>query len=999
MSANTNTSTSELTCDGQTKRIGIIGAGISGIAAVKACLERGLDNIVVYERTDSSGGLWRYRDEDREGNAMIMKTLVCNTSKEMTAFSDIPPPDDYPNYMPNHYMAKYLDTCAERINFNTHTKYLHEVVTCEQNTDYTDTGRWRLTVRCLATGRQFVDVCDGVMVCTGLNNRPVMPEFKDQSLFKGEIIHSRDYRKPGPYEGKRVVVVGIGNSGGDVAVELSTVAEKVYLSTRSGSWVLRRVGLSGRPFDGQFNRRSMQTLLSLTPYPIQCYFGEMYVNTKFNHKLYDLKPKHRLFAQHPMVNDDLPNRVLAGYVCVKPNIDRFTENGVVFEGESDETACDTIVMATGYELNYPFLSADTLCISKSDFKLYKHVFYPHHRHPHTLAIIGCVQPGGSIPPIAELQCRWFARLMADSGHKLPSEAKMVRDVRRRHRWVERRFFSASRHSLEEDWVPYMDQLAREVGVKPSLVKYFFTDPRLWWNLFFGPCLPYQYRLNVPKKIAIIGAGNSGMGAFNACREQGFHCVVYEKTDQLCGLWRYRDEELEGSASIMKSTTINTSKEMTPFSTFPAPKHFPNYMHNTKMAEYLSLYADKIGIRDHVKLRHEIIDCQQNTDYEETGRWRLTVRDIDNDRVFDQVFDGVMVCTGHNNKPSMPTFKNQHLFKGRVMHAHAFKDNTGFDGQRVVVVGIGNSGGDVAVELSHVCPKVYLSTRTGSWVCYRVGHGGRPFDSMLLRRWVNTMFNFWPFGLVSSVSEGYLNMRFNHKLYGLKPKHRVYSQHIFVNDDLPKRIMSGCVVVKGDIEQFTENGVIFHGDSCETRCDAVVMATGYEISYPFLTRAGFTVDKKDFNLYKNIFSPELKHPHTMAFIGLVLPIGAVLPCAELQSRYFALLMANKVKMPTHQQMIKDNKRRRVWLKQHFPNWQKYSLEVYYIKYLDELATLMGVKPKLFKYFFTDPKLWSHLYFGPCVPYQYRLNGPNAWPEARQTILTVKERIDAPFNSRN
>ena len=91
-----------------------------------------------------------------------------------------------------------------------------------------------------------------------------------------------------------------------------------------------------------------------------------------------------------------------------------------------------------------------------------------------------------------------------------------------------------------------------------------------------------------KRIAVIGAGNSGMGAFNACREQGFDVVVYEKTDQICGLWQYRDEELEGSASIMKSTTINTSKEITPFSDFPAPKHFPNYMHNTKMVFIYSL---------------------------------------------------------------------------------------------------------------------------------------------------------------------------------------------------------------------------------------------------------------------------------------------------------------------------------------------------------------------------------------------------------------------------
>ncbi|CAG2182011.1 unnamed protein product, partial [Oppiella nova] len=163
-----------------------------------------------------------------------------------------------------------------------------------------------------------------------------------------------------------------------------------------------------------------------------------------------------------MINDDLPNRILAGYVQVKTNIERFTPNGVIFEGETDETPCDAVVMATGYELCYPFISSDTLPISKSDFNLYKHVFYANHSHAHTLAIIGCVQPGGAIPPIAELQARWFAQLMA-SHVKLPSKAKMFSDIKRRNRWVRKRFFNASRCALEEDWVPYMDDLASILG--------------------------------------------------------------------------------------------------------------------------------------------------------------------------------------------------------------------------------------------------------------------------------------------------------------------------------------------------------------------------------------------------------------------------------------------------------------------------------------------------------------------------------------------------------
>lgn len=92
-----------------------------------------------------------------------------------------------------------------------------------------------------------------------------------------------------------------------------------------------------------------------------------------------------------------------------------------------------------------------------------------------------------------------------------------------------------------------------------------------------------------KNIGIIGAGISGIAAVKACREQGFHCVVYERTDQICGLWRYREEGMDGNAAIMKTTVCNTSKEMTAFSDIPPPVDFPNFMHNTKMVNKFQLY--------------------------------------------------------------------------------------------------------------------------------------------------------------------------------------------------------------------------------------------------------------------------------------------------------------------------------------------------------------------------------------------------------------------------
>ncbi|KAF7642060.1 hypothetical protein LDENG_00265390, partial [Lucifuga dentata] len=121
---------------------------------------------------------------------------------------------------------------------------------------------------------------------------------------------------------KKVVVIGIGNSGGDIAVELSKVTKQLYLSTRRGAWIFNRLSDKGFPSDLLINRL-MILLWSVLPFGLSCSLAERRLNQKLDHSLYNLKPKHRIFSQHPTVNDELPNRILSGTVQVKPNIRRF----------------------------------------------------------------------------------------------------------------------------------------------------------------------------------------------------------------------------------------------------------------------------------------------------------------------------------------------------------------------------------------------------------------------------------------------------------------------------------------------------------------------------------------------------------------------------------------------------------------------------------------------------------------------------------------------------
>ncbi|RWS19551.1 flavin-containing monooxygenase-like protein, partial [Leptotrombidium deliense] len=117
------------------------------------------------------------------------------------------------------------------------------------------------------------------------------------------------------------------------------------------------------------------------------------------------------------------------------------------------------------------------------------------------------------------------------------------------------------------------------------------------------------------------------------------------------------------------------------------------------------------------------------------------------------------------------------------------------------------------------------------------------------------------------------------------------------------IISGKIVVRKNINHFTETGVIFQGSDVETNCDVVVFATGYDISFPFIDASIISVSNNEVNLFKNVFQAELKHAHTLAFIGLCQPSGSFFPIAEMQSRWFAQLMKGDVRLPKKEEMLK------------------------------------------------------------------------------------------------
>jgi len=472
-------------------RVAIIGAGASGLTCIKCCKDEGLEP-VCFEQEDSIGGLWYYTDEERHSS--VYKSTVINTSKEMMCFSDFPIPKEYPPFMHHDWIMKYLHLYAKSFDLYKHIRYRTKVVDLGKVTDFEESGKWEIFFQDLNSKdpkEVKKEVYDAVMVCVGHHSEPSWPSFSGMDEFTRLKMHSHAYKDFKPFENKNVLVVGIGNSGGDIAVELSRHTSQVFLSTRRGAWVLSRMGKGGEPFDQQAIRR----FASLIPIPIQLYLFTKTVNNRFDHEAFALRPQHPLTGQHPMVNDDLPHRIIAGGVVIKPNVTSFTKTGVVFEDGTQVNDLDAVIFCTGYKIGFKFIDHSILPVSDNKVELYKYVFPPNLAKP-TLAVFGCVQPLGAIFPISELQARWATRVFCGKT-SLPLKSIMMEDIEKKRKTMQERYYASKRHTIQVDYIPYCDELANEIGCKPNCVRLFFSDPGLALRCFFGPCTPSQYRLTGP----------------------------------------------------------------------------------------------------------------------------------------------------------------------------------------------------------------------------------------------------------------------------------------------------------------------------------------------------------------------------------------------------------------------------------------------------------------------------------------------------------------------
>ncbi|HEX2393600.1 MAG TPA: NAD(P)-binding domain-containing protein [Solirubrobacterales bacterium] len=428
------------------EKVCVIGAGSSGITACQVLDARGIP-FDCFEKGSQIGGNWRYENDN--GMSSAYRTLHINTSRRVMAYKALPMPDHYPDYPDHFQMAAYFDEFVDHFGLREKIRFRTEVLSAEPVD-----GEWEVSVA-RPDGDRERNRYRAVLVANGHHWDPRWPEppFPGAEEFGGEQLHAHHYREPDVLRGKRVLVLGIGNSATDIAVESSRIADATLISMRRGAHVIPKY-INGKPTD-----ELSSPISSMLPLRVQRFFARRMLGIAVGDMTaYGLpQPDHKLYEAHPTVSSELLPRLGHGDIGVKPNIARFSGGRTIRFLDGSEEEIDLVVYCTGYKITFPFFDPEVFSAPDNRLPLYRRVVSVERPG---LYFIGFIQPLGPIMPLAEAQCEWVADLLAGRA-ALPGAPEMRRGVEREERKMRKRFVASKRHTVEVDFHPYLREIRRE----------------------------------------------------------------------------------------------------------------------------------------------------------------------------------------------------------------------------------------------------------------------------------------------------------------------------------------------------------------------------------------------------------------------------------------------------------------------------------------------------------------------------------------------------------
>ena len=380
------------------------------------------------------------------------------------------------------------------------------------------------------------------------------------------------------------------------------------------------------------------------------------------------------------------------------------------------------------------------------------------------------------------------------------------------------------------------------------------------------------------KTAIIGAGISGLTSAKMLADYGVEHTAFEVSDRIGGNWAFGNPN--GLSSAYRSLHIDTSKHRLSFKDFPVPEHFPDFPHHSDIKAYLDDYVDTFGLAENIEFNNPVRHARPDGD-----GWMIT-----DGRGAQRHFDLLVVGNGHHWDARMPDFPGE--FTGASMLSHHYVDPhepLELTGKRILVVGIGNSAADITVELSSRALQntVTLSTRSSAWIVPKY-LGGQPGDKFFRTT------PYLPLSWQRKAAQWFAPLvGADPTRYGLPPaNHKLFEAHPTQSVELPLRLGSGDVIPKPNVTRLDGDRVHFE-DGTSGEFDAIVYATGYNITFPFFDPDFISAPDNQIRLYKRMFAPGIDN---LVFIGFAQAIPTLFPFVECQSRLLAAYAVGRYMLP-------------------------------------------------------------------------------------------------------
>lgn len=422
------------------KRVAIIGAGACGLTNAKYLLQAGFQ-VTVFEIGGQIGGMWCYKNDNQRSSAY--RTLHINTSRGVTRFSDLEFDEDTQPF-PDHFdMHRYLVRYAEHFGIVPHIRFNTPVKRIRPAFDPArEPPCWEVE-----TEDGEVERFDAVIAAPGHLTRPLhVPEFQN---FAGEYLHAHDYKEPEPTVGKRICVVGVGNSACDIASDVCVTSPRCVLVARSGVMVLPKL-MFGRAFTditARIQRPWIPRALRrrITRFLVWLVHGDMV-------KLGFKRPTE---LTHVTSNATVCTDIAYRRIEVKHGVEAVKGKTLRFSDGTEEEF-DLLIAATGYEIDLDFIPREIVKLENNEVELYLRMVPPDWPG---LFLQGFFNTDTALNMVFEHQARWVREVLLENA-TLPSPDEMRRAFRERQAWYASQYKHTPRHTIEEEHVRYLTDLKK-----------------------------------------------------------------------------------------------------------------------------------------------------------------------------------------------------------------------------------------------------------------------------------------------------------------------------------------------------------------------------------------------------------------------------------------------------------------------------------------------------------------------------------------------------------